>query len=107
MGYLEYNIILEIQCKYYRYVEDCCIISNNIEDSCALFYKLHKIDRITFTKQNELNNKVAFLDVLITRNDGRFLTSVYKKSSFIVQNLNFQSSCSKRRKIDLIKTLYH
>ena len=23
VGYLEYKIILEVQCKYYRYVDDC------------------------------------------------------------------------------------
>ena len=63
--------------------------------------------KITCTKKNELHNQLSFLDVLITRKDGRFLTSVYRKSNFTGQYLNFQSSCSKRRKIGLIKTLYH
>ena len=45
--------------------------------------------------------------MLITRKDGIFLTSVYRKSSFTGQYLNFHSSCSNRRKIGLIITLYH
>ena len=83
MGYLKYKIIPEIQSKYYRYVDDCCIITNSIEDSFALFDKFNFIhNAITFTKENELNNQVAFLDVFITRKYGRFLTPVYRKSSF-------------------------
>ena len=39
VGYLEYKIIHQIQCKYCRYVDDCFIIKNNIENSCALFVK--------------------------------------------------------------------
>ena len=75
VGYLEYKIIPEIQCKYYRYVDDCCIITNNIEDSFALFDKLNNIhNAITFTKENKLNNQLAFLDVLITRKNSNFLT---------------------------------
>ena len=30
VDYLKYKIIPEIQCKYYRYVDDYCIITNNI-----------------------------------------------------------------------------
>ena len=90
VGYLEYKIISEIQCKYYRYEDDHYIITNNIEDSVALFDKLNNIhNAITFTKVNELNNQLLFLDILITRKDGRFLTSVYRKSSFTGQYLNF------------------
>ena len=35
------------------------------------------------------------------------MTSVYRKPTFKKQYLNFQSCFSKRRKIGLIKTLYH
>ena len=35
------------------------------------------------------------------------MTSVYKKPTFTGHYLNFQSRCSKQRKIGLIKTLYH
>ena len=45
--------------------------------------------------------------MFITRKDGRCCTSVYRKSSFTAHNLNIQSSCSKRRKIGLIKASYH
>ena len=72
--------------------------------SCALFDEWKKNHTsITFTKEKKLNNQLAFLDVLITRKIGRFLTSVYRNSSFTGKYLNFQSSCSKKSKIGLIK----
>ena len=46
------------------------------------------------------------MDVLIKRNDNKFITSIFRKP-FTAQYLNFQSYCSKRRKIGLIKTLFH
>ena len=105
MGYLEYKTLPEIKCKYYRYVHDCCIITNNIKDSFAFFDKLNNIhNATTFTKENELNNQLAFLDVLIIRKDGRFLTSVYRNSSFTGQYLNFQSSCSEKKQNRFNKT---
>ena len=45
------------------------------------------------------------MDVLIKRNDNKFITSIFRKP-FIGQYLNFQSYCSKRRKIGLTKTLF-
>ena len=90
VGYLEVKIIPEVQCRYYIYVDDCCIITVNIEDSVVLFDKLNNIhNAIAFTKENELHNQLSFLDVLITRKDVRLLTSVYRKSSFTGQYLNF------------------
>ena len=50
---------------------------------------------------------MPFLDVLITRKNNSFLTSIYRKTSFTGQYLNYNSFCSKRQKINLIKTLYH
>ena len=42
--------------------------------------KLHP--NIKFTKQDELDNTLPFLDVLITRDDGLLNTSIYEKPTF-------------------------
>ena len=39
-------------------------------------------DNIKFTKEDEDNNMLSFLDVLVTRVDGTFCTSVYRKPTF-------------------------
>ena len=63
-----------------------------------LFPLLKKKKVITFYR---------FLDILTIRENDRFLTTVYRKASFTGQYLHFQSFCSKKRKINLIRTLCH
>ena len=46
------------------------------------------------------------MDVLIKRNDFKFIKSIFRKP-FKGQYLNFKSYCSKRRKVGLIRTLFH
>ena len=55
----------------------------------------------------EADNCLPFLDVLIKRTPTQFVTSVYRKPTFTGQYMNFLSHCSKKRKINLIKTLCH
>ena len=60
---------------------------------------------IKFTLESEENNKLAFLDVLIEINDGKFVTSIYRKSTFTGQYINYHSYRAIKRKINLIRTL--
>ena len=109
MGYLEYKVLPEFDsnCKYMRYVDDCFVISDSVKVSNLLFERLNSLhSAIKFTKENEENDQISFLDVLIKRKDNKFITSIFRKP-FTGQYLNFQSYCSKRRKIGLIKTLFH
>ena len=49
VGYLEYKIIPEFQSI--RYIDDCFIITNNVENSSLLFEKLNQVHKaIAFTK---------------------------------------------------------
>ena len=73
-----------------------------------MFERLNTLhSAIKFTKEIEVNNQISFLDVLIKRKDDKFITSIFRKPSFTGQYLNFQSYCSRRRKVGLIKTLFH
>ena len=110
MGHLEIKIIPDFNpsCKYVRYVDDCFIISDSEKVSSLLFEKLNSLhSAILFTKETEVINHISFLDVWIKRNDNKFITSVFRIPSLMGQYLNFQSYCSKRRKQDLNKTLFH
>ena len=53
----------------------------------------------------EKNNQLPF-DNLITKVKRNFLTNFYRKTTFTGQYLHYQSFCSKKRKVNLIKTLY-
>ena len=57
--------------------------------------------------EKEINNELAFLDVLVKRQNNRFLTTVFRKKTFIGNYLNFQSNCSMKRKVNLKRTLCH
>ena len=50
---------------------------------------------------------MPFLDIMIIKDKTKFLTKIYRKTTFTGQYLNYQSFCSKKRKVNLIKTLYH
>ena len=76
------------------------------EENKLLFQKLNEAHKaIKFTNECEANNQLSFLDVLVVKQEGIFKTKVYRKPVFTNNYLNFQSYCSKLRKIDLIKTL--
>ena len=109
MSYLEYKVLpkFDSKCKYMRYVDDCFVISDSIKVSDLFFERLNSLhNAITFIKENEENGQISFLDVLIKRNDNKFITSIFRKP-FTGQYLNFQSYCSKRKKIGMTKTLFY
>lgn len=62
---------------------------------------------IHFTIEHENNNCLPFLDVLITRSEYNFSTSVFRKQAYTVQGSNFYSSCFYNFKVNSISTLLH
>ena len=86
-----------------------CLVNSQTESVIeALFCNvLH--EKVSFTKKLKFNKQLYFLNIflLYSKSKVKFLTIVYKKLSFIGQCLPFQSFCTKKRKINLIRTLYH
>ena len=63
---------------------------------------------IKFTMETENNNQLAFLDVLITRQDNGVLeTSVYRKKTHTDQILNFNSNHPQCHKKSCVRTLFN
>ncbi len=63
---------------------------------------------IKFTKEEEHDNQLAFLDVLITKTDnGNLNTEVYRKKTHTDQILNYNSNHPTQHKISCVKTLFN
>ena len=65
-------------------MDDCLVISQLEKVNETLFCKLNVLHKkISFTKEVSINSQIPFLDIFITKSKERFLTSLYRKPSFI------------------------
>ena len=99
----------EIRPVYYRrYVDDTFMLFRN-RFSAEQFLEFANTahNNINFTIEFEDNNKLPFLDTLVTRNDDHFTTSVFRKKTYTGLGLNFYSSCFFNFKINSIRTLLY
>ena len=77
-----------------RYVDDTFILWPNQEDVQILLNHVNSIQSfIQFTMEKDQDNKLPFLDVLVTHTETEqgFRSSVYRKPTFTGQYLNFNS----------------
>lgn len=90
---------------YKRYVDD--IITSIPEDQevtiLNVFNSYHP--RIQFTIEKENHNTIAFLDVLLIRNEKGIETDWYHKPSFSERFLNYTSEHPLQQKINIINNL--
>ncbi len=89
-----------------RYVDDvfATVKKDKTEDVLQTINNTTK--NIKFTKEEEHDNQLAFLDVLITKTEnGNLNTEVYRKKTHTDQILNYNSNHPTQHKISCIKTL--
>ena len=88
IGYKETKLFLNEKKPfiYYRYLGDTFAVFEN-EDDCKKFLSsLNSLDfSLRFTFEKELNSSLPLLDVLVGKNKSGFITSVYRKPTFIGQ----------------------
>jgi hypothetical protein len=108
MGFLETEYFKrnDKPLMYYRYVDDCFILFKSKEEGMKMFADFNQLHKaISFTMEAEQNGSLPFLDVMVSRKDACFITSLYRKKTFSGQYVNYLSHCSRKRKINLVKTL--
>jgi len=91
---------------YSRYVDDIFLIfksRSNIEPFFAFMNDLHS--NIEFTKEEESNHALPFLDVLVTRSDGQYNTSQFFKKTDTGLYTSPFSECDPKYKNNLLKCL--
>ena len=78
---------------------------NNVDNFLSHLNQQHP--SIRFTMETENDNKIAFLDTLVTRQpDGKLHTSVYRKSTHTDQYLAYDSYHLQSVKRDIVKCLH-
>ena len=93
---------------YRRFVDDTFLLfqtKDDVEKFKNYLNKQHK--NIKFTSEIEENGSLSFLDITITRENNKFVTSVYRKTIFSGVFTNFQSFIPKMNKRVLLQTLLH
>ena len=91
-----------------RYVDDTFLrfrLKHHIEKFRNYLNGQHK--NIKFTSETENENSISFLDIKITRENNKFMTSVYRKPTFSGVFPNFESFIPKSYKYNLLFTLLH
>ena len=91
-----------------RYVDDTFILWPHQEDVQILLDHVNSIwPSIQFTMEKEQDNKLPFLDVLVTCTEQGFRSSVYRKPTFTGQYLNFNSHHPYTVKKGIVRCLQH
>jgi hypothetical protein len=94
---------------YKRYEDDCFLIFKT-KTICNVFfdYMNKQHPNIKFTRDDENNNELPFLDILIKRNcDGLLETCIYRKPTFSGLYLKWNSYVPKKFKTNLVTCLLH
>ena len=92
---------------YQRYVDDIFCLFNSEIDAIAFFHYLNSRHKnLKFTMEKEVENKLPFLDVLVSKDaNGSTQTNVHRKNTFTGLLTNFFSFCSFSYKMSLVYTL--
>ncbi len=93
------------------------VLSSSADDVFSIIKKhaldsfhnlLNSIDPdINFTIEHEQDGRLSFLDISVSRNNGRLITNVYRKPTHTDNYLDFNSHHDKQHKISTAQTLLH
>ena len=90
---------------YFRYVDDTLAAFSSQQHAESFLDTLNNLHpNLTFTMESEANNQISFLDVLVSRDNNHFTTSIFRKSTFTGLGLQFSSFCPLQFKINSIST---
>ena len=93
---------------YKRYVDDIFLLFNSYTDVLPFSEFMNsRHPNINFTHEVEKDGVLAFLDINIFREGGKFVTSIHRKATFSGVYSNFCSFIPKEYKFGLIMTLLH
>ena len=90
---------------YKRYMDDTFLLFSSTEHIKKFFrYINSRHKNMSFTYEVEIDNKLPFLDILVTR-ENAFTTNIYRKPTFSGLYTNFHSFLPENYKTGLVLTL--
>ena len=91
---------------YFRYVDDTFVCFSSRNEALLFFHSLNDVHpALTFTMEEEKDNKLPFLDVLVDGCLSAFFTCIYRKPTFIMLYRSWDAFAPKYRKVPQIKCL--
>lgn len=92
---------------WYRYVDDvfAVVSRRKVDATLDLINKCY--DSIQFTCEREIDNKIPFLDVMVTRVDTRIEFSIYRKDTFCERLIPADSYHHHRHKMAVFHSMIH
>ena len=91
---------------YRRYIDDIFVLFESAEHLSKFHAYLNTCHpNMSFSFEQELNDKLSFLDEEVSRQQGKFVTSVYRKPTFSGIYTYFDSLLSEVYKVGMIYTL--
>ena len=91
---------------YRRYVDDIFVLFESAEHLSKFHAYLNTSHpNMSFSFEQEINDKLSFLDVEVSRQQGKFVTSVYRKPTFSSVYTHFDSFLPEVYKVGMTYTL--
>ena len=88
---------------YCRYVDDVFLDIRDPSHLDTIISRFEDNSVLHFTSELSVNDKIPFLDVLVSVDTGQFTTSVYQKPSNTGKVMNAQSECPERYKKSVMR----
>ncbi|XP_044756970.1 uncharacterized protein LOC123315369 [Coccinella septempunctata] len=93
MEFIEEKIMRQYQTSFYkRYVDDSFLITTPSEMNEILHHFNNIHDSLEFTLEEEINNRLNFLDMTFVRENEKLLTQWYRKEQNSIHILDFHSN---------------
>ena len=108
VGYYEEKLFrsCSLPLFYRRYVDDTFALFSTQTEMDQFQEQLSNLHTsLVYTKEDEVDNTLPFLDVLVERSGSMFTTSVYRKPTFKGEYVPWSSFCPRQRKVGLVSCL--
>ncbi|XP_064080775.1 uncharacterized protein LOC135197684 [Macrobrachium nipponense] len=105
MGEVEERIFSQHKCPrtYGRYIDDIFVQADSEDEVEALRQQFLRYSTLNFTVEYSSNDRLPFLDVLVTKTNQKPATTVYTKATNLGLCLNGDSECPARFKTTTVK----